>query len=300
VIVDAGDFESLLFLDAFLDERRGCAANGGVPGLVRKTGTPVAARRADEWTPRSPQEEAAVSRFLREILPHVDFLPELPAILYTEEDPPLFRAYPWLARRSRERRRGDDGPGDNERSETDSANVRDGEDVPEILPIESLLGTYGADKGVTIYTAGVRIAAEMLGVREEDLQAIVLVHELGHWLVHGVPVGGVGCWGPQGYEATRTEVHECFAQLAARWTCSDLGGEFLRAFDRLNQRQGPVYQAWKEFGNGCRGGVIGALAGLRSAGRGASLGHLRAALKNGTAAGSVGPTAATPQGQRSP
>jgi hypothetical protein len=49
------------------------------------------------------------------------------------------------------------------------------------------------------------------------LRSVVLVHELGHWIMHCLPAEGVPEYPLGLYQLTAAGVHEGFAQLAAHW-----------------------------------------------------------------------------------
>lgn len=272
LIQQAGDRKSLSFLNAQDRVRRNAFAPNPSPKRTAVGGGIYEAGLPSVWVPQFQEEETTVQAFLRIVEHHVDYLPPLPRILYTEEEPPLFRAYPALRRHAR--RGEDDTPG----QQRGNSERNHDEVVPEVLNVESLLGLYRPNPTVVLYSAGLRACASLLGLSLPILQGTVLVHELGHWLSHTVPVGGRREWELAPYVATCTDVHEAYAQLAAYWTCGRLGNDWLMAFTRLNDRQSAPYHAWKAFQ--CRDPriAVGALAELRAVRPGAELVDMRRTL----------------------
>lgn len=266
LMMASGDAKSLHFLDAQWEERRrGYAPVAGSGGTITVQGGSSAGLPSG-WSPRYEEEERAVERILRIVEPHVDFLPPLPRILYTEDEPPLFRAYPMLRRLARE-------------EEDDEAPRRgENEAIPEVLNIESLLGFYRPNPTVVLYSAGLRACAKLCRISLPILFGKVLAHELGHWVSHAVSVGGRREWELSAYGETATYVHEAYAQLFAHWTCTDLGTEWLGVFVRLNAGQSAPYRAWKDFEKCGRREVIQALSRLREIRPGASLRDMKVEL----------------------
>ena len=127
---------------------------------------------------------------------------------------------------------------------------------------------------------GIKWCARRLGVREEVLRAVVLVHELGHWLSHRMPPDE---WPLAHFQDTEKEVKEGWAQLIAFWAADDntpRHPEFIDAFKKLNQCQSPPYHVFEEFKGNPRDQMMTTLAGLRNIGRASTLCDWRRLLGN--------------------
>ena len=52
---------------------------------------------------------------------------------------------------------------------------------------------------------------------KEWLSAVVLIHEIGHWITHQLPKPGVPTWRTDLYDSSERYVHEGWAQLITWW-----------------------------------------------------------------------------------
>ncbi|MEI7437640.1 MAG: hypothetical protein WCL16_12625, partial [bacterium] len=105
-----------------------------------------------------------------------------------------------------------------------------------------------------------------LNLVADDLRAVVLIHEIGHWITHRMPQGE---WLLQHFDATNTNVHEGWAQLLTFWVAAEVEGKFKTAFEKLNLKQSPPYHVFEDFTGIDHNKIMGTLPGLRGLGRGA-------------------------------
>ena len=157
---------------------------------------------------------------LMEITGRSGYLPAaLPPILLSSETPPIFVVYPELEKNE-------------ERDET--------------ISIEELLGVYQPQhEQIIIYERGIRWRRHRL--EEEWLFAVVLIHEIGHWITHMLPKPGIPTWETDLYVLGEKDVHEGWAQLMTWWIADQVGGEFKQTFEKLNRNQSPPYRVFEQF-----------------------------------------------------
>lgn len=161
----------------------------------------------------------------------------LPLIFVSSETPPIFVDHPeweedeenWDERdkdwrlRNRERRK------------------------PEKISIEGLLGCYDPRlQRIIIYERGIKWMVRE-GFEEKWLFAVVLIHEIGHWITHQLPRPGVPTWPADLYVLGERYVHEGWAQLITWWIADQVDGEFKRTFEDLNKMQSPPYRVFEQF-----------------------------------------------------
>ena len=161
----------------------------------------------------------------------------LPPILSSSETPPLFVAYPELDE-------------ENENRCTDQIPIDEQRRPPEKISIEDLLGIYQPRlQQIIIYERGIRWMVVREGFDEEWLSAVVLIHEIGHWITHQLPQPGVPTWPTDLYVLGDPEVHEGWAQLITWWIADqvDVDGEFRSTFEKLNRKQSPPYHVFEQF-----------------------------------------------------
>ena len=163
----------------------------------------------------------------------------LPLIFVSSETPPIFVDHPeweedeenWDERdkdwrlRNRERRK------------------------PEKISIEGLLGRYDPRlQRIIIFERGIK----WLGRESFDetwLFAVVLIHEIGHWITHQLPKPGVPTWPTDLYVLGEPDVHEGWAQLITWWIADhdQVDGKFKDTFEKLNKMQPPPYRVFEQF-----------------------------------------------------
>ena len=189
-------------------------------------------------------------------------------VLLSSETPPLFVAYPELEEWERDRNcRGEDqGPRNRERRR------------PETVSIEELFGVYQPwQEQIIIYEKGIRWRGHRLD--EEWLFAVVLVHEIGHWITHVFPKPGVSAWATDLYVNADINVHEGWAQLLTWWVADQVGGQFKQTFEELNERQSSPYKVFEQFKGEPIDRVMASLEKLRSLLHPAQLGDWKAAIR---------------------
>ena len=177
---------------------------------------------------------------LMEITSRSGYLPAaLPPIFVSSETPPIFVSYPELEEEdnragNRDERGEDRIPRNRERSQ------------PETVSIEELLGVYQPQhEQIIIYEKGIRWRGHRLD--EEWLFAVVLIHEIGHWITHILPKPNIPAWKTDLYIQGEADVKEGWAQLMTYWIANQVGGKFKRTFEELNKNQSPPYRVFEQF-----------------------------------------------------
>ena len=161
----------------------------------------------------------------------------LPLIFVSSETPPIFVDHPewegdeenWDERdkdwrlRNRERRKS------------------------EKISIEGLLGCYDPRlQRIIIFERGIKWLGRE-GFEEKWLFAVVLIHEIGHWITHQLPKPGVPTWRTDLYDSSEPDVHEGWAQLITWWIANQVKGKFKCTFEKLNERQSWPYHVFEQF-----------------------------------------------------
>lgn len=193
----------------------------------------------------------------------------LPLIFVSSETPPIFVDHPeweedeenWDERdkdwrlRNRERRK------------------------PEKISIERLLGCYDPRlQRIIIFERGIKWMVRE-GFKEKWLFAVVLIHEIGHWITHQLPKPGVPTWRTDLYDLSEPAVHEGWAQLITSWIADQVKGKFKCTFEKLNERQSWPYDVFKQFKGKPPNEVMASLEKLRLLQRRARLEDWKKALE---------------------
>ena len=162
----------------------------------------------------------------------------LPEILLSSETPPIFVSQPKL-------------------EEADNY---------ENISIEELLGVYRPrQEQILIWEKGIQwLARRNRNFDEEWLFAVVLIHELGHWITHTLPKPGSPFWETSNYMLAEEDVHEGWAQLMTSWVADRAGGDFKQTFDDLNKIQSAKYQVFKKYVHEPPDKMMSSLEKLRS------------------------------------
>ncbi len=98
---------------------------------------------------------------------------------------------------------------------------------------------------------------------EDMLRAVVLIHEIGHWVTHQLPKPGVPEWPLELYKLTEEEVHEGWAQLITWWVAKDVAGKFKATFKKLTRSQPAPYKIYEKFKDKPVQSVMASLERLR-------------------------------------
>lgn len=199
-----------------------------------------------------------ISRLIDKFKRHGYHRTDLPSIYISSETPPIFVNYPELEYGIKRRERD---------IEEHLMDWRE----PETISIEELLGVYQpGHQRIIIYDRGIKwwcnkhnfLAAERL--LEEWLFAVVLIHEISHWITHLLPKAGVTIWPTDIYIKTERDVHEGWAQLMTWWIAEEVDGMFKDVFEELNKRQSSPYLVFKRFKKEPINKVIPSLGKLRA------------------------------------
>ena len=183
----------------------------------------------------------------------------LPSILISSETPPIFIAYPDLENES------DDVDVDRderyaEREDRVPTNRERGR--PETISIEELLGVYQPrHEQIVIYERGIMWQGSRYD--RDWLRAVVLIHEVGHWIAHVLQKPGTPTWPTDLYVLADMDVHEGWAQLMTSWIAKQVGGGFMATFNDLNRTQAPPYHVFREFEHVRKESVMASLEKLR-------------------------------------
>jgi len=255
IVKNAGDKKYLKYIDELIEERKVATSSKthNFNNLIR-------------YNPSSDEREL-IARAMKFFLRNGYKPKSLPEIYLSMEAPPIFVAYPELEefddnnnvndnvnnRRSREEEVGKRCiPRDRQRGR------------PEIITIEELLGGYIPNPKIILWVRGIDWLAKRKGYDRELLQAIVLLHEIGHWITHQLPKNTSPGWETNLYVATEKNVHEGWAQLITYWVLDKIGGEIKDIFDDLSNHQSSPYKVYEKFIRKNMDSVLNSLEALRN------------------------------------
>ena len=251
IIEEAGDTEYLAKIDKMISRRQMQVSQMQVSQMQ--------VFQIQQRPPCNPNrnERELIARLI-EITGRNGYSPiALPPILLSSETPPVFVAHPELEE-------DEDAPLDDMNEKGIPRNR--GRRQPETISIEELLGVYQPQQEqIIIYERGIRWRRHRLD--EKWLFAVVLIHEIAHWIMHMLPKPGAPTWKTDLYVLGEQDVHEGWAQLMTYWIAEQVGGEFKRTFERLNSNQPPPYRVFEEFKNEPIDKMMASLETLRSLSR---------------------------------
>ena len=224
IMADADDIVSLQRLDEMISRRL--------------KAYPVASFQPPVHRP-DPDERKLIAQLMKITRENGYSSSALPLIFVSSETPPIFVDHPeweedeenWDERdkdwrlRNQERRKS------------------------EKISIEGLLGCYDPRlQRIIIFERGIKWLGRE-GFEEKWLFAVVLIHEIGHWITHQLPKPGVPTWRTDLYDSSEPDVREGWAQLITSWIADhdQVDGKFKCTFEKLNERQSWPYDVFKQF-----------------------------------------------------
>ena len=242
IVEDAGDQEYLDRIDDMIAQRKRACEN-----ILSQS-------QQQHQIPYSPnRNEGELIARLMEITSKNGYLSAaLPLILISSETPPIFVTYPELEEmeENREETREDQIPRNHQRSR------------PETISIEELFGVYQPHhQQIVIYERGILWRRHRLD--KEWLFAVVLIHEIAHWITHLLPHPKVPTWPTDLYVLGEKNVHEGWAQLITYWIADQVGGKFKNTFEELNRGQSSPYRVFEQFKEEPIDKMMGSLGKLR-------------------------------------
>jgi hypothetical protein len=127
--------------------------------------------------------------------------------------------------------------------------------VGRLVSIDTVLGTYHSDTPhIVLYMQGIYASAKRHNVPMEMLRAVVLVHEIGHWISYAVQQftniqsnENLQYYLLSDISKESEKAKEMWAQLFPYWVAKELRGSFKLTFNTLNTNQRDVYHTYKEF-----------------------------------------------------
>jgi len=243
IIERAGDKRSLKRIDEMIAQReRACEI--GATRSVFLEGIP--------YTPTCDEREL-IARVMDRARASGFRPAALPPIVLSFETPPFFVSYPELEddEESKDEQERGEVPRNRQRSR------------PETISIEEVLGCYRPDPRIILYARGLRWYAKEKGIDEDLLRAVVLVHEVGHWVTHLLSKPGLPEWPLDLYKLTEEEVHEGWAQLITWWVADEVRGKIKKTFEELNKSQPAPYRVFEKFKSIPVNSVMASLERLR-------------------------------------
>lgn len=130
------------------------------------------------------------------------------------------------------------------------------------------LGEYIAEKQeIILYGRAIAKASLDLDVEEIVLRAVVLIHELGHYITHAHPLKGIAeePFDNVLFSGSDTDFLECVAQLFAYWATKEDGPYNLHdVFDKLASKQSGPYKVYLKYLNESPKIILQAIAVLRA------------------------------------
>lgn len=132
----------------------------------------------------------------------------------------------------------------------------------------NVLGEYIAEKQeIILYGCAIAKASLELDVDENILRAVVLIHELGHYITHAHPLNGITEESFDNVLFSRSDPDflECIAQLFAYWATKEDGQYNSHdVFDKLASKQSGPYKVYLKYVNESPKIILQAIALLRA------------------------------------
>ena len=105
---------------------------------------------------------------------------------------------------------------------------------------------------IVLYAQGITAVAKRLNVPTEMVRAVVLVHEIGHWISHAVKDSNNQIWETGDFDGfskaeNPNNLLEMWAQLFPYWVAKEIQGLFKLTFEVLNSKQSDPYKTFKKF-----------------------------------------------------
>lgn len=133
------------------------------------------------------------------------------------------------------------------------------------------LGEYIAEKQeIILYGCAIARASLDLDVDETILRAVVLIHELGHYITHAHPLKGIAeePFDNVLFSGSDPDFLECIAQLFAYWVTKEFGQynsqNVFDVFDKLASKQSGPYKVYLKYLNESPKIILQAIAVLRA------------------------------------
>lgn len=140
------------------------------------------------------------------------------------------------------------------------------------IDIEEVMGLYlPKQEQVTLFHEGIRWCSARHDMHEGWLRAVILIHELAHWMIHRLPKTNIPVFETDSYIKTPANFHECVAQLLTWWVAKKAPPMFKKTFMQLNEHQSPTYKSFSHFASTKPKIVIAALDKIRFDGKVTSL-----------------------------
>lgn len=241
IVEAAGDRSFLQLIDDMIAQRE--------KACQRALSQPPVSQRIP-YTP-SRDERELIARAMGKARQGGFLAAALPQIFLSFEAPPLFVAYPELEH---------EGADEDSKPLVPQSRQRG---RPEVISIEEVLGCYVPNSQIVLYARGLKWFARKMRFDEKALRAVVLLHEIGHWMTHVLPKPGIPEWPLDLYKLTEEDVHEGWAQLITWWVAEEVGGKIKEVFEELNKAQPSPYRVFEKFRDKPVGSVMTSLEGLR-------------------------------------
>ncbi len=270
IIEDAGDKKYLDYVNKMIKKRDIVATK------LYSDSSSVNNKRI-VYTPNANEDEL-IARLLGKFINNGYFPYSKPQIFISTETPPILTAYPELKkeveywkqikrdreideinRESRQYLDYHELPNDKNTISQDRERC-----ISEKVPITEVLGVYFSGTGeIVLYQDIIDMHSAKHGWDKDWLISVVLIHEYSHWITHKLEKENIPTWDTKLFNLTDTFVKEGWAQLLTYWIANEIGGEFKRVFEELNNRQSMKYKEFKNYIQYDIGSVVKSLEVLR-------------------------------------